>query len=214
VLALLVALISVLSVTLPAIVGALRSDHSRIVLSSPVIRGEAVYLVASNLGSKPGVIQRGLIHSAYLGMDSELEPINPAEAFIIPGAKQVALRIRLRLSAEEAMSQGLKASVDAMRDDARGHAGHVGIWEQGSNGEGRFVRLPISYEDIVTLLEAHAVRCRGATTPPTIDNGCMGIKELQAETDRAVKDLDEALRGAERSAPQQQRKRSNPRDSR
>jgi ribosomal protein L40E len=214
VLALLVALVSVLSVTLPAIVGALRPSHSRIVLSSPVIRGEAVYVVASNLGSKPGVIQRGLIHSDYLGMDSELELINPGEAFVAPGAKQVGLRVRLRLSAEDALFQRLKASLDAMRGSARGQAGHIGIWEQGSDGQGRYVRLAVTYEDIVTLLEAHAARCKAATAPPTIDNGCLGIDELRDETDRKVRELEEALRGAERSQPKRERGRVEPTDGR
>ena len=151
------------------------------------------------------MIQRGQIHSRCIGMDSELELLNPDHAFVAPGTKQVGLRVRLRLSPIDSNLRMIQAVSDAMRRPQQ-QAGKVGLWLQGWDGRTAFTELPVSFEDISALLEAHRERCDAAAAPPTIDNGCIGIRELEERTDRADARLEEALRSAEEALPTQERR--------
>ncbi|WP_374595728.1 hypothetical protein [Sphingosinicella sp.] len=193
VLALLVALVSVLGWMLPAVATALRPSHSRITLSNPVVRGEAIYLIATNVGSQPGVIKRGLLRSPYIDLGADLLMIHPADALIPPGAKQIGLKVHLQLSTMDAHLGLLKAVADSSRRNSQRLAGHVVVWSQGSNGQDAEARLAISYQDIATLLEAHASRCKNSAAPPTMENGCRGIRELEADNRRFSQQIQESL---------------------
>jgi hypothetical protein len=104
VLALLVALISVASATLPAAVAALHHPNSVVKIASPVINGEEVYLVVSNTGDRPAAISSALLASP-ISDGMTLVPINPASVFIPPGSRQVGFHVHFRASARSALYQ-------------------------------------------------------------------------------------------------------------
>jgi hypothetical protein len=94
----------------------------------------------------------------------------------------------------------LDLASDGLKEPQK-QAGNIGIWLQGSDGPPTYATLPVTYEDLMTLLDAHTARCEDAKEQPTLANGCSGIRELQLENDRLHERIQAKLRGAERIQP-------------
>lgn len=193
VLALILAIMSVGSFIVPPMVKWFANDASDIVVTSPVARGETVYLVASNLGSKPGVIRDGVLFSRYLKGPVELTVQNPADAFLTPGSKQVALNANVKLSVMDARMAGLDAVVERLAPAGK-NSGYLEVTAIQSNEKLATFKLPVSNDMVFTLLNAHAARCE-ETRKPSYENGCWGIEEVGQNSDRLAREVEGKLLG-------------------
>lgn len=157
VLALLVALISVVSATLPAAVAALHHPNSAVKIASPVINGDDIYLVVSNTGDRPAAISSALL-TLPISDGITLVPVNPASVFIPPGSRQVGFHVHFRASAR---------SASAMADDKRMQSDKansvVSLIVTDFNGGIEAQRIPLDSWDTRRLIVNHRNRC--ATEP-------------------------------------------------
>jgi hypothetical protein len=194
VLALLVALVSVASVALPPVFAAWRSGSTDIVFSGQVVRNEAIFLVATNLGDRPGVIERGTIESPYLPPHTVLQ-ITAANSYVPPGAKLSQIGVILRATREGAMGRILQIATHA----PSAPAALVTVWGRGAGGEQLSGELWLTTLDVTDLLSAHARRCSQVDLP-TYDNGCTDQQILTPGDERYLRELD-AVQGRNASAP-------------
>ncbi|WP_153006325.1 hypothetical protein [Sphingomonas sanguinis] len=102
-LALLIALFGVGSAALPAITTAVQGHNSEIHLSSPVLSGETLFLVASNYGDRPGGLISAKIVTPSDGV-IQLQPIGSGPAFVPTGSKQVGFHAHFRMSSNTALN--------------------------------------------------------------------------------------------------------------
>src|SRR5687767_5250097 len=100
--ALILAAFSVAALGLPPIAQAIRSPNSNVVLSNPVAQDGSLYLIASNSGERPGVIQDGFFSVADPGIVARILPATSADTFVPSGAKQVRFNIQFHLNAMDA----------------------------------------------------------------------------------------------------------------
>lgn len=185
VLALLVALVSVSSLALPAISGALRSHRSQVAVSNPVFEGEQVLLVATNVGERPGIVRRAELRSDLIGTQADLELRSAVDAFVPPGSRQVGFRIVTRRSALDTAMQMMKvASVTiAQRQDA---VGVLTVWSEQSNGTTTSRSFSVRRIDLMNLLDAHRVRCEAVRSSRGEDGGCRGLDDLARDVNDHV----------------------------
>lgn len=89
VLALLVALVSVLSFAVPMAVELFRKDGSNIAIALQEMQGSNIYFMASNSGNRPGAIGDGAINIRY-GTDRRTIPLSRVDSppVIMPGTSQ------------------------------------------------------------------------------------------------------------------------------
>lgn len=153
VLALLVALISVVSATLPAAIAALHHPNSAVKIASPVINGEEVYLVVSNTGDRPAAISGALLASPIID-SMTLVPINPASVFIPPGSRQVSFHVHFRASA---LSASDMADDKRMRSDKANSV--VSLIVTDFDGGAEVHKIPLDLLDTRRLIVNHRNRC-------------------------------------------------------
>ena len=93
VLALLVALVSVLSTAVPVLMKAMREENSRLDFSLPTSRQGQLFVIASNLGTRPGVIDVAEA-SVRIGDEILLVVIDESASspMILPGSTQLKFR--------------------------------------------------------------------------------------------------------------------------
>jgi len=199
VLALFVALVSVASIAVPPMVSLLRGQRSAVRISNPVVRGEAIYITASNLGNSAGVIERAslsIIGGPY-GIRPQLR--NPAEGFVPPGSRQVGFDIGFNLSSDEAINVAFPMMAGPIR--SRRTAGALVVHVRQADGEQERFELPITGIMIADALFAHSNRCRQERNP-SYENGCWGLREVRAESDRLHAEVvSEGRGGRSRSTP-------------
>lgn len=189
VLALLVALVSVSSLALPAIVAAGRSHRSQVTVSSPVFEKEDVLLVATNVGDRPGIVRRAELRSDLVGAQADLELLSAAHAFVAPGSRQVGFTVTTRRGALDTALQLMKVSsiTIAQRQDA---VGKLEVWTEQSDGTTASQTFTVRRIDVMNLLEAHRARCEASSPSSASDDGCRSlddvIRDTNAHADRTI----------------------------
>lgn len=194
VLALLVALVSVLSAGVPVLVSALGSPASRLSLSNAVVSNETLFLVATNTGERPAAIQGGFLESRFF--EAELVLRSPADAFVAPGARQVGLFPRVQMTVAETREKSA-AMLRAMNRNGSSPTGTATVFVQQSDGSITEVRVPVSLMALQILLDDHLVRCARSAAPPTLENGCASFEAARQENDR----LNNAIAAANSVSP-------------
>lgn len=152
-------------------------------------------MVATNTGDRPGIIVLAALNTHYLDTAAvELNLVNPNDAFVPTGARQIGLTFGIRLGGGEARTKAIEVSRALLRLSGRElHANTAGIATveiQQSDGAVAYANFRISYDDLYTVLSAHATRCEMATTPPTLENGCASISEMHDENDRLANEIE------------------------
>jgi hypothetical protein len=127
------------------------------------------------------------------------------DAFVPPGARQIALTPRLRMTAGRAQSIARDLLSAAAPAEIRGSRpvppiATAVILVEHSDGSDVEVRVPINHFTLLMLLRDHANRCHRLTGPPTLDNGCTSLEELVEEGDR-LNNYIEADNGSAPSPP-------------
>ena len=172
VLALLVALASVLAFAIPNIAKVLEDDDSKVVISEALVRGETIYIIAMNLGKRPGMIQR----AGLLDGDGEtiglLEPLSATDTFIRPGAHQVTFKVGLDLSVEETMRLIKKA--DSTTDEEKSPPLVMAFVKQAS-GQVELQEIAITNSQLRDMLLTRANRCVQSLKTKTSADGCDSI---------------------------------------
>lgn len=153
VLALLIALLSVGSMTLPTLIGLARSPRSSLILSNPIIRGNDIYLVASNLGDRPAVLEKAYLTGPLEGFP-EAEIQHPTQSFVAPGSRQIGYRLKFEMNVQD----GLKSAVSLIGAD-HGTAKLV-VWARESDGKERRFDFPLPSTDVGQAILNHARRCQ------------------------------------------------------
>lgn len=153
VLALLVALLSVASMALPTLIDLTRRPRSALALSNPIIRGSDVYVVVSNLGDRPAVLEKAYLTGPIEGIP-EAEIQHPAQSFIPPGSRQVGYRLKFQMNSLD----GLKSGVSLL---GAGHeAAKLVVWGRESDGEERRFEFPLPGTDVAQAILNHARGCQ------------------------------------------------------
>lgn len=180
VLALLIALLSVGSNTLPPLIGLARSPRSSLILSNPIIRGNDIYLVASNLGDRPAVLEKAYLTGPIEGIP-EAEIQHPNQSFVAPGSRQIGYRLKFEMNSLD----GLKSALGLL--GAKHGEAHLIVWARESDGQERRFEFPLPGTEVGQAILNHARSCQ-------ID-GDKQRRECQSLEDRH-KELQNKLKGA------------------
>lgn len=195
VLALLVALVSVSSIALSTGLTALRGSSSKLIVSNPVFKGEEVYLVATNTGQSPGTVASAEFESVFTDDLTEIEFGSPADAFVAPGARQLVLRIGIKLNAMDSNRRALDPRLYSA-NPPEAPLGKLGVWVRQSDGQATKSEFPLNRSDLFNLLTSHAERCQASREPPTISNGCQGLEDVHQESQRVHDRLEKVIDNA------------------
>ena len=165
VLALLVALVSVLSSALPIMVTAIKGEDSRLVFSLPAIRENGILLVASNLGTRPAVIESAgmTIVDGNRLLIAELK--DTSAAMVLPGSQQIAFELRLEQPAEEILT--------LFRDPGPPAAIHIQARE--FSGRQRTFDIPLSQRQVLAATVLADRQCDNLPDTPERRRMCPGI---------------------------------------
>lgn len=177
-LAVLTALISVISIAVPSAIKAFHHSQSAAYLTMPTFDGTALHIIAVNKGDAPAALIPAHIESDLLAGATKVRVRNDGAAYIPPGTQQITFDIIPLLSGDQAY----KASLDVMANlvpDKAGKTqsnkvlGHVVLGVMQSNGNYAVSKIPISTSDMFKLLRDSADRCDSEKDPSFI-NGCIG----------------------------------------
>ena len=169
-LALLVALISVLSTAVPPAFRWLNTK-SKTHLSLASVDQKTLRFVATNDGFYPSMIEGADVDLPQLPPASGLELIG-GNAIILNGNRQVDLKIRTGLSGSQAYDSSIKIASDAMSINPKVQ-GFVVIKVRESDRTLTVFRYPVTTDTVFLLLRKHADECDDAPKP-TFTNDCVG----------------------------------------
>ena len=109
VLAMLTALVSVLTVAVPTFSSFIHTPRSAITLENPSIDGTTFRIVAVNRGDSPGVLYKAKIQGEYLAGATKVRLRNDDEAIIPPGTKQLVFDVVPLLDEDQSYQGSLEA---------------------------------------------------------------------------------------------------------
>lgn len=188
VLALLVAFMSVASIAVPVLLKATKTPNSKVIVSTPVVDGETIYFVASNLGNRPGVVSRATMISGYLGGQTDIQLRSAPDVFVPPGSRQVAFNVHLQMNVFETLKRQVKTS--EFVPNSEDVAAQVIVWATQANGDESPFIFYLKRLDVRKILEAHRIRCQD-TAAPSDENGCWSlddsIRAVHAASQEALK---------------------------
>ncbi|MDK1389602.1 hypothetical protein QN224_29925 [Sinorhizobium sp. 8-89] len=181
VLALLTALISVVSVAGPALYQLVHNPRSKTVLMTPSIDGTTLRVVAVNEGDAPAAFILAATRSDYLAGATKIRLRNDADAIIPPGSKLLTFDIIPLLTKEESYRNSLEMlQLVVQKKEATDTAIAFEIAE--SDGKRFVASFPLSAEDLFFLMRANSDRCSGIQSPD-FTNGCIGPGTLERDAD-------------------------------
>jgi hypothetical protein len=179
VLALLTALISVLSFALPNFIQLLHSPRSE--MAAPIIsmEGTTVRLLVINNGDAPGMFVRARSRSEYLAGATKIRLRDDQKAIIEPGNNLLMFDVIPLLSEDESYRNSLEM-LQLIIEKKKAPQTDI-VFEFGdSDGTTRVTRLPLDEGQLFELMRANADRC-SAIKVPDFDNGCIGAGAPQTE---------------------------------
>lgn len=177
VLALLTALISVLSFAVPSFITFLHSPHSDLAAPMVSLEGTTIRLLVVNNGDAPGVFVRAQTESDYLAGATKIRLRDDQKAIIAPGSNLLMFDVVPLLSEGQSYGNSLEmltliaAHKEAPKTDV------VFVFGD-SDGELRVSRLSLDTEKLFELMRANSDRC-SAIKEPDFYNGCIGPGELE-----------------------------------
>lgn len=194
VLAFVLAMVTVLSLSLPSIVPLFHSPDSALELSHPLVRGDTLYLMATNTGDRPGVIEAAAIGGEHFRMTvASVDPATPGDTFVRPGSQQVQFKITMKLGYLDAALKALEAHSPTRKPQA---PATVQISIRQARGEQSVQNFELSGLDLFEIFTAHAQRCEAQVINPTPSGPCEGMDELRRRVDQHAEDVIAKLRGS------------------
>ncbi|ESY35265.1 hypothetical protein X747_28845 [Mesorhizobium sp. LNJC384A00] len=179
VLALLTALITVLTFAAPNVIRLFHTPRS--VMAAPMINleGTTIRLLVNNNGDAPGFFVRAVTESEYLAGATKVRLRDDQRAIIAPGSNLLMFDVVPLLNQDQSyrnsieMIQLIIQNKDAPKTDV--------VFEFGdSDGTIRVTRLSLNAEQLFELFRANSDRCSAVQTPDFY-NGCTGPGELQMD---------------------------------
>lgn len=176
VLALLTALISVLSFAVPSFIGLVHKPHSD--MSAPMIslEGTTIRLLVVNNGDAPGVFVRADTESEYLAPATKIRLRDDQKAIIAPGSNLLMFDVVPLLSGDQSYSNSLEMLMLIEGKKETPKTDIVFVFGD-SDGELRVSRLSLDADKMFELMRANSDRC-SAIKEPDFYNGCIGPGEL------------------------------------
>ncbi len=172
VLALLTALVSVLSIALPNLYGLLHRPKSD--MSAPMIsmEGTTVRLLVTNRGDAAGVFVRADVHSEYLAAATKVRLRDDQRAVISPGTNLLMFDIIPLLTQEESYRNSVEMIEVVLQNK---EAPPTDIFFQFSDSDGYPIvaRLSLDADKLFELMRANSDRC-SAIKVADFYNGCIG----------------------------------------
>ncbi|RUW58360.1 hypothetical protein [Mesorhizobium sp. M7A.F.Ca.US.008.03.1.1] len=180
VLALLTALISVLSFAVPSFITLLHKPHSD--MSAPMIslEGTTIRLLVVNNGDAPGVFVRADTESEYLAPATKIRLRDDQKAIIAPGSNLLMFDVVPLLSGEQSYRNSLEMLMLVEGNKEVPKTDIVFVFGD-SDGELRVSRLSLDADKMFELMRANSDRC-SAIKEPDFYNGCVGPGELAPDT--------------------------------
>jgi hypothetical protein len=176
VLALLVALVSVLTQAAPVIADLFARKTSQVTISHPYLDGTTMRFVATNRGREPGLIETVQLRSELIHSHIIVRFRDPQQALVQPGSQQVVVDLMPLLDWETAIRLTMSFAESGPVENVA--SAFVSVRESdGSTGAHTF---QIDSPQFAYLLGLHSNRCRSVETP-TLENGCVGGRARRAE---------------------------------
>jgi RNA polymerase subunit RPABC4/transcription elongation factor Spt4 len=177
-LAVLTAMISVVSLAVPSFINAFHRPRSNAYLTMPSFDGTNLRIIAINSGDAPASLLPAHVQGTFLAGATRVRLKNEEAAFVKPGAQQIVFDIVPPLSSSQAYKASLDILVDLM-PDTKGNPSPektvenivVGVMQ--SNGHYSVHNIPIFADDMFQLLRNHSDRCE-SEQHPSFENGCIG----------------------------------------
>ncbi|MER8882427.1 hypothetical protein [Mesorhizobium sp. M0590] len=177
VLALLTALISVLSFAVPSFIGLLHSPRSDMAAPMITLEGTTIRLLVNNNGDAPGVFVRAVTKSDYLAGATKIRLRDDQKAIVAPGSNLLMFDIVPLLNQDQSYRNSLEM-IQLVIQKREAPTTDI-LFEFGdSNGDMRVTRLSLDAEQLFELFRANSDRC-SAIKVPDFYNGCIGPGELQ-----------------------------------
>ena len=175
-LALLVALISV---SVPALNAAEKFSRqgSRIVVSNPLVHGQQISFVVTNLGLDPATLDGGLLVSDLPGW-ATLELSDPTQAFILPGSRTVTFKVRIRsdLKARKEVESRFFGSALA---GAERPGGSVRVFGRNFDESAFEAKFEISGYRLFDIYNSFEEECVALGEKADVSSGCLGLADLR-----------------------------------
>jgi hypothetical protein len=143
-----------------------------------VLRGQTLYLVASNSGKEPGVIGTAMLQSRLFDEPIEVTLSQPNDAFVPNGSRQVSFTITPRLTAVDALTL---AGDDRILKSHPANLGTVIVQVRQSNDDIQYFNFDLHRGNMLRLLEAHARRCQDVDGKPKRSSDCRTAKDVIRE---------------------------------
>jgi hypothetical protein len=169
VLALLVALISVLAQAAPVMVDLFSRKTSLVTLSRPYLDGATMRFVATNRGKEPGLIETAQLNSETISSHIVVRFRDPQQALVQPGTQQVVLDLQPMLEWQAALRVAQSLADQGPAENVA--SAFLSVRE--SDGSLANHSFQIASSQFAYLLALHSARCRSVEAP-TLENGCAG----------------------------------------
>lgn len=185
ILALLVALISVISISISNISPLFSSENSEVVLSNAMIRGDTLLVVATNTGTRPGIVEsvkvRGKLFNDAV---TTIAPTTPNDAFIRPGAQQSSFRVKMNLNYEDSLTRSIEALAAPNRKPTVPIA-RAYITVKQANGDTIIQHFDLSHADASEIFSRHAEICDRKPINSSMFDECLSMSDLKRMSEQA-----------------------------
>lgn len=174
-LALIIALITVVSTSVVTLGDYFRVPRSDAFLTSPAIDGTSMRVVAINHGDAPAAILDSNIVSEFLAPSTKIKLRDESNAIIPPGSQLLIFDIIPLLTEDESYRASLEI-LGLVTANAPIPMTSIHIRLRQSSGDTNSIVLELSGSDIFKLLRSNADRC-SALSDADFLNGCVGTGE-------------------------------------
>ncbi|RVC64391.1 hypothetical protein [Mesorhizobium sp.] len=177
VLALLTALISVLSFAVPSFITLLHKPHSDLAAPMITLEGTTIRLMVVNNGDAPGVFVRAFTESEYLAGATKVRLRDDQKAVVAPGTNLLMFDVVPLLNQEQSYKNSVEMIQLILENKEAPKTDIVFVFGD-SDGEFRVSRLNLDADKLFGLMRANSDRC-SAIKEPDFYNGCIGPGELE-----------------------------------
>ena len=171
-LALLTALVSVISIIAPTFYKYFHTPQSKAVLTAPSLDGTTLRIIAVNRGDASASLTAARVSSEYLAPATKVRFRNDSDAIIPPGSKLITFDVIPLMNEDESYKKSIDI-IGVVISKKPNPPTEIIFRLQQSNGEFSFHGFQIKDEDMFRLLRSNADRC-SSIKEANFENGCIG----------------------------------------
>ncbi|MGX8007935.1 hypothetical protein ACVDG8_002465 [Mesorhizobium sp. ORM8.1] len=175
--ALLTALISVLSFAVPSFITLLHKPHSDLAAPMIALEGTTIRLMVVNNGDAAGVFVRAFTESDYLAPATKIRLHDDQKAVVGPGTNLLMFDVVPLLNQEQSYKESEEMIKLILEKKEVPKTDIVFVFGD-SGGEFRVSRLKLDADMLFGLMRANSDRC-SAIKEPDFYNGCIGPGEIE-----------------------------------